>query len=298
MSSADATLLEDLRSIGERTGVSVDTVVVDDRDDWEPVGRALAPGSTTVAEFVEGAQSTRGAPSVEVAAMLAWKAYSYVCAQLVVGSWAAHQRVPDLSAANTAIRFDDATGIPQLALVEPRIFVAHDDLAADHDHAVPLHTESLLSTAVSTWWVEHFEAAIERWRVHADGVRVGRRGLTAFAVSQATSIAGISGGGDRLDQHAAIVAWMHALPESQREMAPIVEQRTGEEWLPMVLRTACCRQYELDQTSYCISCNLLDDDKRTKLMTADGRDWRPVALPLVTTTTTTSRWANPPRSTT
>lgn len=244
----------DLAEATASAGVPVDPIVAPDSDEWIPGTQLVDPADSTLTDLIGFVMERRGVEDREVAVMLGWKAVSYLAAVLPLGIWSRLDAVPDMHVHNLAVRVDPGV---RFALRELRFRDSGRGRAAD---------------AVEVWWDGLMAPLIERWRAEA---RVARRGLEAFAVSQAVTIVGRGVEGDLDDSHRRIEMFVDALPTRLRPMAKVMEYRSGDgPWGTIGERTSCCLQYKLPAGNYCITCNLLDDDERTVLIKGHGDAWR------------------------
>ncbi|MFP4512123.1 MAG: (2Fe-2S)-binding protein [Acidimicrobiales bacterium] len=211
------------------------------------------PVEPDVERFVMLVGERHGTDDPQVAALLAWKRYAYNVALPVADAWEPHRLVPDVGLGNVVVSIVDDEPFLRLAVVEARWY----------------NRDAPEGAALTPLRAHHLDLVADRFRAIG---RIGRRALDAFTA--ATVVSAVSNASRERDPFASVDDLLGGLGGSLARMIEVAELTTPEgHCVPMALRTACCLQYKTPAGGYCSTCNLIDDDQRTRQLAAHGYGW-------------------------
>jgi len=211
-----------------------------------------------------------GAPSRQVASALAFKAYSYEVLEPVVTAWVTRSRVPDMSAALTAIHLGPTSY--ELAVTAERGSVLSDDPLAGAPGLIVVPNEEALLDAMRRTLIEgHLLPAVEAFRRIRGG---GARPLWGSVAQSLCYPAGVAEPDVVPDPRAAVQRLLSVLDPSVAGLVELTELHDGERWRPALLRKTCCYYYALPTGDLCSTCCLMSDEERDRRGAEAGLRWR------------------------
>jgi hypothetical protein len=225
---------------------------------WLRADRLLA-SEAAVRSHVVAVGSALGAPSLPVAAALAFKEYSYSVLEPVVTGWATERRVPDHTASRVYVR-PSATGAD--VLPARRIAVLHGDPLAGR--AGVSVVDDLLAEIRRTLLDGHLALAVEAYRRIRGG---GARPLWGSLVQSLCYPATVAASAD---PHAGVRALLSVLDPSLAALVEVAD--VGNH--PVILRRTCCFAYALPSGELCRSCCLHDEASQDEAFRVAGMTLR------------------------
>lgn len=216
-----------------------------------------------------------GAPTIQVASALAFKAYSYSVLAPVVTGWATRRQVLDVSPSRTAIQ-PSATGY-QVAVTDARVTVlAEDPIAGAPGTVVAADEAALLDELRRTLVDGHLALAVEAFRAIRGG---GSRPLWGSAAQSLCYPATIADPGLVPDPHATVAKLLSILDPGVARLVEVAELHDGTRWRPVLLRRTCCYGYALPAGDLCSTCCLVNDEERSRKGAEQGLRWRRLPAP-------------------
>ncbi len=179
-----------------------------------------------------------------------------------IGTYLLARRVPDLSAANTALHVNEEGWIDALALLRPRFACLPDDAAAaDPDATVVPDRGGLRAYYLETLLNGHLEPFMDVMKARYNN------GLRAMQETFADRVAGTliwllkeQGGEARVREEVA--AFLALLPYKTK--SGVLEVPFEGRCEPFLKRASCCMSYRLPQHGYCTSCPLQPTEERVR----------------------------------
>lgn len=209
-----------------------------------------------------------GTTDRKVAAVMWLQWYCYRMAAPVLASWVLHRRIPDVSAANVAFRFDEEGRPAFVALVEPR---ASGYLGDRVDDLELTPVPDLLAEIVRVLLTGHLLplAARVRARYRLGGPIV--RGTVASQIGMALTFIDAHSplpweqvAGDAL----ALLELTRPLIDGQGRSGDVVCTESGGRVGMTFRRGTCCTVYRVPERPMCGGCPLRSDEERAAVWAA------------------------------
>jgi len=245
---------------------------------WHRADRLLTD-ETLLRDTISAYGAALGAPTLPVAAALAFKAYSYDVLEPVVTGWTTRRRVLDVDPAITAIR--PTSGGYGVAVTAHRLTVLRDDpLAGAPGVAVAAGEDDLLAVLRATLVESHLAPAVEAFRRIRGGGARPLWGTVAQSLCYPVTVAD-----PQLvpDLDADVARLLSTLAPDVAALVEAAELYDGARWRPALLRRTCCYGYALPSGALCSTCCLVNDAERDRMAAERGTKWRrrptPLAVP-------------------
>lgn len=212
-----------------------------------------------------------GTDEERVATALFLQTYAYRVAAPMLAAWVLHGRVPDVSAGNVGLRFDDQGRPADLALRTPRVYALPGDEMPDAE-VIPV--SDLTGAAIATLLSSHLLPVMERLRVsHRLGLLLAKGAVASQIGMALTFIDGQSAvpwqrttriALDFFDRTAGAIA-------GQGKAGDMGYKCMGEREGVTFRRRTCCLVFRVPDKGYCGGCPLradgdLLDTWRTRLL--------------------------------
>jgi len=233
---------------------------------WYRVDRLLRDDAL-LRDLITAYGDTMRAPSRQVASALAFKAYSWSVIEPVVTAWLTRRRVPDFSAALTAVHLGH-DGY-EVAMTAERASVLADDPLAGAPGMIVVPGERPLLDALRRTLIDgHLAPAVEAFRRVRGGGARPLWGSVAQSLCYPASVA------ETLDPHAAVDQLLSVLGPDVADLVEVTEMNEGAGWRPALIRRTCCYYYAVPSGELCSTCCLLTDADRDRRAAEAGVEWR------------------------
>jgi ferric iron reductase protein FhuF len=241
------------------------TLGAPDGPGWHPA-TALARGGPALDGALSAFRAALGTPRADVAASLWLEAYVAALAGPAVALLVLDARLPDLDAAQVAVRLDEEARPDRIALVEGRFLALADDPAAADPRAVALGDDAALASVLHAALVAHLGPLV---RALQD--RSGRPGRALWRSATDVVAGAFLFGGEVLGLREAGMAWgrrvvggpapLHGPPGYEVQVHHGIA-------LPMRVREGCCLGWRVPGARTCTTCPLTTDAERAGRLSA------------------------------
>lgn len=241
--------------VGERFVLTMDG---HDRPDYLP---ACALSDDDLLNGISKRGNDVGTTENRVAAALFLQGYAYRVAAPMLAAWVLHGRIPDVSAANLVLRFNDTGRLQDVAMRVPRVFALPDDRL---DDAEVIHVSDLTGAAIETLLSGHLLAVMERVRPFGKLGLPLAKGSVASQIGMAlTYIDGQSGQPWQLVARIALdfLGRTKAQIAGQGVSGSMHFKQAGCREGVTFCRGTCCLVYRAPGKEYCGGCPLRSESE-------------------------------------
>jgi ferric iron reductase protein FhuF len=238
------------------------------------------PGWLTVAELTAESNATlpavlrasgehhKAKPGDEQSPAALWLGhYAFFVMAGAMASYMVSQRVPDLSAANMSIRFDEDGEPAAIAWTSTRFAALQSDPAAGYANCQPMTSADELRAHLIAGFVDHFTPVVDALKRNS---RLGKAGLWGIVTDTVAST--FSWIGQQLGVHELALNEARLIAASDtrlnRKVDFVFVEEAGLSHC-MAERNSCCFYFRVEDGGYCSNCPHRQPEERVQII----RDW-------------------------
>lgn len=230
-------------------------------DGWFTPADFQSDTSSALDNLLEQTRMKSGCDDKRLRAVSVASSYAWHVSAGGVSCFLATGRVPDMSADNILLHFDDGGWHDQLALRSGRFYTLPDDPAADHPCAIVVENRDALITIFRTQVEAHMRAIIDRLHVKMGMGKPGMWGVIADRIASMIIHNYSKTGREHLVED-EIKAFLHVSGSPLKGKSGVITLTYNDRSQMFLKRGGCCQYYKVAEYGYCSTCPLQTDEVR------------------------------------
>jgi ferric iron reductase protein FhuF len=236
-----------------------------DGENWYSPEEFTQPDSPALDEILGRIRGKTGCDDRHFLAASFAGGYVWQMAVVGVGCFLAAHRLPDLSADNLRMRFDDNGWNDRLSFIRERFYALSDDSEATDSNALVVDNNDMLRDLLRQQMENHMSRVIDALKAKTT---MGKRGMWGIVADRMAGI--VIHATEQLGQSETCEHEVEALiqvadsPLKGKTGVMRAEHNGHQEMY--LKRGSCCQYYKVPGYGYCITCPLQSKEERERRM--------------------------------